>query len=174
MMGEHDDWDFDGDEGPPQEFPAEATALAPLPRDADGKIVRLDWSDGPKPPPPDANFEPPSDAEQNGETESPGSFDELHPTAQTIFRDQEGLDTAQASVATVKAHMGDRFAEMDSDFESLPSGAQQVIAALLSVDWKPHGAEAMADAFDQLSDTLPLVQEAELREFLEDHGFIEG
>jgi hypothetical protein len=38
----------------------------------------------------------------------------------------------------------------------------------------PHGPEAMADAFDQLSDTLPLVQEAALREFLVDYGFIEG
>ena len=63
---------------------------------------------------------------------------------------------------------------MDADFEELPTGAQTVIAALLSVDWKPHGPEVMADALDQLMDTLPLVAEAELREFLEDHGFIEG
>ncbi len=173
-MGEHPDWTFDSDEPAPQEFPAEATALAPAPRDEDGRIVRVDWGDGPKPPPPDANFEPPYDAEQNGETESPGSFDELDPTAQSIFRDQAGLDTAQASVATVKATMGDRFAEMDSEFEELPSGAKMVVASLLSVDWKPHGPEVMADALDQLMDTLPLVAEAELREFLEDHGFIEG
>jgi hypothetical protein len=178
--GDHPDWDFDGDEPAPQEFPAESTALAPLPRDADGKIVRLDWSDGPKPPPPDADFEPydPNAAGRaivnavNGD--APGSFDELHPNVQAIVRDQEGYDQTLSSIETVRADLGERFAEAESDFEELPVDAQKVVYALLSHDWKPHGAEVLADAYDQLSDILPLTSSAELREFLEAHGFIEG
>ena len=180
-MGDHDDWDFDGDEGPPQEFAAEAAAPAPLPRDADGKIVRADWSGGPPPPTPDPDYEPPYDpnaegraivAEVNGD--APGSFDELPKVSQTLFRNQEGYDTVQASVDKVRAHFGDAFAEMDSEFEELPTDAQMVVGALLSYDWTQRGAEALGDALDQLMDQLPLTSEAELREFLVDHGFIEG
>ena len=157
------------------------TALAPAARDEDGKVIRADWTDGqPFAPDPAQGelalseqpaFTPQEQAEIRGET--PGSFDELHPNAQATFRDQAGLDQAFASVAKIKANMGDDFAEMDDDFEELPSGAQMVVAALLSVDWKPHGPEVLGDALDQLMDTLPLTDEAELREFLEDHGFIE-
>lgn len=158
------------------------TALAPAARDEDGKVIRADWTDGqPFAPDPAQGelalseqpaFTPQEQAEMRGET--PGSFDELHPNAQATFRDQAGLDQAFASVDKVKAHFGDGFAEMDDAFEGLPSDAQMVVAALLSLDWAQHGEEAMADAFDRLSDTLPLVDEAALREFLEDHGFIEG
>jgi len=180
MGGTHDDWDFDGDEPAPQEFPAEATALAPLPRDADGKIVRADWSDGPKPPPPDPDlplseqsaFTPEEQAELRGDVTT--SFDELHPNVQALVRDQAGYDQTLASIDTVRADLGDAFAEAESDFEELPIDAQQTIYALLSRDWKPHGAEALGDALDQLMDTLPLTSEAVLREFLVAHNFIEG
>ena len=164
-------------DGEVAEMPA---APETVPRDEDGRRVMVDWSDGPAPPQPDANFEPYDPnaegraivAEVNGE--SPGSFDELDSNSQTLFRDQAGYDQAQASVDTIKANMGDRFAEMDADFEELPGDAQMVVAALLSHDWTQRGAEALGDALDQLMDTLPLTSEAELREFLELHGFIEG
>jgi len=180
MTVERAPFDFEPDETP-QEFPAAASVPVPLPRDESGKVVRVDWSDGPPPPAPDANFEPPSDAdaegaeivaEQNGD--EPGTFDELHPNVQAIVRDQEGYDQTLASIDTVKADLGDAFAEAESDFEELPVDAQKVVYALLSHDWKPHGAEVLADAYDQLNDILPLTSSAALREFLVDHGFVEG
>ncbi len=171
--------DFTGDgEVADLQRPAES-----VPRDEDGRRVMVDWSDGPKPPPPDPSLEVSSAmvtpeegaeivAEVNGD--APGSFDELDPSAQMLVRDQQGLDQVHASIETVRADLGADFAEAESDFEELPTGARDVVTALLSVDWRQHGAEAMADAFDQLSDVLPLTAEAELREFLVDHGFIEG
>ena len=158
------------------------TALAPAARDEDGKVIRADWTDGqPFAPDPAQGelalseqpaFTPQEQAEMRGET--PGSFDELHPNAQATFRDQAGLDQAFASVDKVKAHFGDAFAEMDADFEELPGDAQMVVAALLSHDWTQRGAEALGDALDELSDSLPLTSSAELNEFLVDYGFIEG
>ncbi len=158
------------------------TALAPAARDEDGKVIRADWTDGqPFAPDPAQGelalseqpaFTPQEQAEMRGET--PGSFDELHPNAQATFRDQAGLDQAFASVDTVKAHFGDAFAEIDADFEELPGDAQMVVAALLSHDWTQRGAEALGDALDELSDSLPLTSSAELNEFLVDYGFIEG
>ena len=171
---------------------AEMTAAPEtVPRDEDGRVFRADWSDGPKPPPPDPSLEVSSAyltkeeggaqlAEINAEHETSASpdvvtsFDELDSNSQTLFRDQAGYDQAQASVDTIRANMGDAFAEMDAEFEELPSDAQMVVAALLSRDWKPHGAEALGDALDQLMDTLPLTSDAKLREFLVDFGFIEG
>ena len=169
--------DFTGDgEVADLQRPAES-----VPRDEDGRRVMVDWSDGPKPPPPDANFEPPYDpnaegraivAEVNGE--SLGSFDELPKASQTLFRNQEGYDQAVSSVDKIRANLGDAFGEMDDAFESLPTDAKMSVAALLSYDWTQRGAEALGDALDQLMDQLPLTSEAELREFLVDHGFIEG
>ena len=163
--------------------PVASTEVATVPRDADGKVFRADWSDGPAPPALDPEHVPSGEqsaftseeqAEMRGETESPGSFDALDANSQTLFRNQAGLDQAQASVDKVKAHFGDDFAEMDSKFEALPRDAQMTVAALLSHDWTQYGAEALGDALDQLMDKLPLTSEAELREFLVDYGFIEG
>ena len=64
MTVERAPFDFEPDETP-QEFPAEASVPVPLPRDADGKIVRADW------PPPDPDFELASEAERTDEVASP-------------------------------------------------------------------------------------------------------
>ena len=175
----HEDW-IDGE-------PVESTALAPAPRDESGRIIRVDWSGGPPPPAPDASHVPadatltPQEgaqivAENEAEhgVQASSSFDALHPNAQALFRNQEGLDQALASIDKIKdARSPSEFAEMDTDFEGLPVDAQQVVAVLLSHDWTQRGAEALAEALDALSDSLPLTSDAELREFLQDHGFIE-
>ncbi len=155
--------------------PVASAEVATVPRDEDGKVFRADWSDGPPPPAPDANFEPPSDpnaegraivAEQNGD--EPGSFDEIHPNAQTLFRDQAGLDQVHASIAMVKAKLGHEFAEMDADFDALPRDAKMTVAALISHDWVQHGPEAVRDAIAELSADLPLASTAALNEFVDD------
>jgi len=158
------------------------TALAPAGRDEDGKVIRADWTDGqPFAPDPAQSelalseqpaFTPQEQAEIRGET--PGSFDELDKVGQATFRDQAGLDQAFASVAMMRDAMSaDDFASMDAAFDALPGDAQQVAAALISHDWTKYGAEALLEALDALSDTLPLTSDAALNEFVDEHIIVE-
>ena len=62
---------------------------------------------------------------------------------------------------------------MDAAFDALPGDAQQVAAALISHDWTKYGAEALLEALDALSDTLPLTSDAALNEFVDEHIIVE-
>lgn len=191
LMVERAPFDFEPDEAP-QEFPAEGSVPVPLPRDADGKIIRVDWSDGPKPPPPDPNREvQPSAylskedgraqvAEINAEHETPAqtpastdvaSFDELDANAQAVFVNEEGYAQAQDNIAKLEGLPN--YAAMDADSEKLPPDAQAVVGRLLSraghVD-----ADTLVEEYDALSDWLPLSSSAALRSFLVKHDFIKA
>jgi len=136
-----------------------APEVATVPRDEDGKVVRADW------PPPDADFEPPSDAdaegraivaEVNGETESPGSFDELPANAQAVFVNEAGYDNAVENNAKVANYLGpEKSAAMDAAYKKLPDDARDVVARLNS-HWGKMDEAELFDYYRQLARWLPL------------------
>ena len=54
----------------------------------------------------------------------------------------------------------------------VPSSPPRLSLMKLRQRWQV--TEALGDALDELSDSLPLTSSAELNEFLVDYGFIEG
>ncbi len=167
MTVERAPFDFEPDETP-QEFPAEASVPVPLPRDADGKIVRADW------PPPDPDFELPSEAERADEvasTDEASSYDELDANAQAVYVDAEGFEQAQDNIAKLESLPN--YAAIESDSAKLPDDAKVAAARLLS-RWGQVDNDTLIAEYESLSQWLPLQSAGALREFLEDNGFIEG
>ena len=170
-MGEHPDW-VDGE-------PVESTALAPAPRDADGRIVRVDWSGGPPPPSPDPElplseqpaFTPQEQAEMKGETESPASFDDLDANVQAVYVDEAGYEQAEANIG--KLEDLPNYAAIDADSAKLPDDAKVAALRLLS-RWGQVDNDDLVAEYESLSHWLPLSSAGALREFLERYDFIKG
>lgn len=178
-MGDHDDWDFDGDEGPPQEFAAEASVPAPLPRDANGKIVRADWSGGP----PDeqgelalseqAAFTLAEKAEMRGEagTDVVTSYDELPADLQAFYVNEEGYANVQATQADLQARDPAAFDRMTEDRDGqLPD--VQIALEQLKAARAFMSDEALVDYYDGLRYDMPLEASAALHEYLVKHKAI--